>query len=151
MRHSTGAVLDHIQQSIRAEGDIIGQRQLGRLWIAQVVKEFPGVTENEHPVIDGVRNVDLSIQPGESAWALEFTGTGSEAPKFTQPFAFAGELLDSIMPAVFADIEILRRILADADGEDELASSGSFAAEVPEPVSVRVEVDDPMNLLPSSM
>ena len=83
--------------------------------------EFSRIGEDEHAVVDRVGDEDFSPVPHEAARTLELSFAGAGAAEFAQPFALAGEDLHAIVSSVFADVEVLRGVLADADRVDECA------------------------------
>ena len=100
------------------------------------------ILKDEDAVVDRIGHVNFRVVPCEPGWALELAGRGAEAAERGDEFALARELLHAVIPAVFADVEILRGVLADADRILELARSRAALPEVAEPVSVRIEIDD---------
>ena len=117
---------ERVALEIKGFGTPVFYLEIPPFLFGRVVKGLSdaGLTESARVVVEKPFGHD-----GESARALELTWRGPEAPEFQQIRAFTGELLHAVVPAVFANVEILVAVVRDAHRIDELARAGAALAE----------------------
>jgi hypothetical protein len=139
------AVLDDVERAVRAGCHAVGQIEKQRLpRRTENLEKLALIGKDENAVVHGIGGVDFPLAPRQPGRTLEFPRPRPEPAKCEEESAFAGELLDAVVGAVFADIEVFLRVLGDAHRVDELTRPRAHPAHLGESVAARVEVNQPV-------